>query len=324
MSDAIGNPVPGSGPDGPSRWAAVRLTLLVFGCLLVAGATAAALLTDDPRWLKAAVLAAGWACALALIAGARPRTESEWSHERVQELRRTYELEVEREVAARREYELQLEVRMRRELDAEMAAKVAALRSEIGTLRKDLTEAAPGTRSVRRVEMRETTMTTDAVESADTVVGMAPISIPSPRREHFVGELLGQHGGASWEPEPPRRIGSPPGTVGPAYPPEPPALELAGGDSWPGARYDSASGPDDEQLPLFDRNDNSDYSSPLDAPLDFSQRFEPEPESPSGRHSTPADPDNRPGQPPSSGRRRRRYREDHEENEVLNRVMRER
>ncbi|HVX45964.1 MAG TPA: DUF6779 domain-containing protein [Mycobacteriales bacterium] len=311
MSDATGNSRSGSGRDGPGRWPAVRLTLLVVGCALVAGATAAALLTDDPRWLKGAVLAAGWACALALIAGARPRPESEWSHERVQELRRSYELEVEREVAARREYELQLEVRMRREMDAEMAAKVAALRTEIGTLRQDLTDASAGSMSVRRVEMRETTMTTDTVDAADTVVGMAPISIPSPRREHFVGELLGQHGGASWEPDPPRRFGSPAGTVGPANAPEPPALELAADPLR-----------DDPGEPHFDRAD--DHSPSFDAPPDYAYRFEPERESPSGRHSTPADPDIRPGQPPSTGRRRRRYREDHEENEVLNRVMRER
>lgn len=319
MSDVTGNSQSGSGHDGPGRWPAVRLTLLVLGCVLVAGATAAALLTDDPRWLKGAVLAAAWACALALIAGTRPRAESEWTHERVQELRRTYELEVEREVAARREYELQLEVRMRRELDAQMAAKVAALRSEIGTLRQDLTERPPESAvSVRRVEVHaETTTRSDGVnsavvDSADTVVGMAPISIPSipaipaPRRESFSGDLLGQHGGASWERDVTRRVGTPGGTV----------------DALSAPIIDSPD--DDEQLPLFDRSEPTNgYTPSIDTPLSSPYRFEPERESPSGRHSTPADPDIRPGQPPDGGRRRRRYREDHEENEVLNRVLRE-
>lgn len=353
MSDPRGNST-GPDQDGPSRWPVVRLTLLIVGCVLVAAATAIALLTDDARWLKAAVLGAGWACAFALIAEARPRTDPAWTQERVQELRRSYELEVQREVAARREYELQLEVQLRRELDVEMAARVTELRGEIGTLRHELQSRSEPPVGMRRVHMHSETVHAEAVHAesvhtdsvhgdavqgdavhgesvhpalgaADTVVGMAPISIAPPLRENRSPDLLAQHGGASWDRGDAYRGGTPgedPSVEGPAV--EEPALDLPVADS--GATGPGAAGPgagfggtgsgrtetdDPDQLPLFRRDEDREPPHPVER------------ESPSGRHAVPVDTGSQPAAMTTGARRRRRYREDHEENEVLNRVLRE-
>ena len=68
------------------------------------------------------------------------------------ELRRTYEIELEKEVAARREYELQLEVYLRRELERGLAEDVAALREEVGRMRGEMIDRLDGELRMERIE----------------------------------------------------------------------------------------------------------------------------------------------------------------------------
>src|SRR3954468_22686787 len=85
-----------------------RTLTLAGGFALAIAATLAVFLTDDPQFLRLAVVAVAWAFVLATFAAGRRSTDRMAARAREAELRRPYELELEREVAARREYELEL------------------------------------------------------------------------------------------------------------------------------------------------------------------------------------------------------------------------
>ncbi len=70
------------------------------------------------------------------------------------EVRRHYELELERERAGRREYELQLEVMLRRELEKGLRAELVSLRHEVAGLRSDVQDAVDGRMRLERIETR--------------------------------------------------------------------------------------------------------------------------------------------------------------------------
>ncbi|MGI8881336.1 MAG: DUF6779 domain-containing protein, partial [Jatrophihabitans sp.] len=70
------------------------------------------------------------------------------------EVRRHYELELEREKAGRREYELQLEVMLRRELEKGLRAELVSLRREVSGLRSDVQDAVDGRMRLERIETR--------------------------------------------------------------------------------------------------------------------------------------------------------------------------
>lgn len=117
----------------------LRGFVVTLAVLLAAGATAATVLTDDPQRLRLAVVAALWAFILLALAAPRRRTEAApVAGVGEDELRRAYEVELEREVAARREYELQLEVYLRRELEQGLAEDVQALRDEVARVRAEV------------------------------------------------------------------------------------------------------------------------------------------------------------------------------------------
>jgi hypothetical protein len=102
--------------------------------LLVAAATLVVLLTDNPQLLKVAVVAVAWAFLIASFAAGRRGTDRLTAAVRERELRRNYELELEREVAARHEYELELENELRRETEDAMRYELEALRGEMAAL----------------------------------------------------------------------------------------------------------------------------------------------------------------------------------------------
>lgn len=97
-------------------------------------------LTDNERVLRLAVVATGWAFLLTVLVALRRPTDAG----RLPELRRAYEIELEREVAARREYELRLEVVLRRELEEALRKDVGALRHDLVALHRKLTEWVDG------------------------------------------------------------------------------------------------------------------------------------------------------------------------------------
>ena len=68
------------------------------------------------------------------------------------ELRRNFEIELERHVAGRREYELQLEVMLRREMERALRDELTELRSEVAGLRGDLADKINGQLLLERIE----------------------------------------------------------------------------------------------------------------------------------------------------------------------------
>src|SRR5829696_9199212 len=131
-----------------------RTATLVLAGLVAVVATAAVVMADDPQVLRLAVVGALWAFLLAAFAAPRRRAEAAGSGEpgSAVELRRTYEIELEREVAARREYELQLEVYLRRELERGLTEEVQALREEVGRMRGEVIDRLDGELRMERIE----------------------------------------------------------------------------------------------------------------------------------------------------------------------------
>jgi hypothetical protein len=124
----------------------LRAAGLAAGCLLALAATAVVFLTDDPQVLRIAVVAAAWACLAAAFAAGRRRGRGTPEAEPPPadtaaieaELRRAYDRELEREVAARQQYELELESQVRREAEEAMRAELDGLRAELAGLREGL------------------------------------------------------------------------------------------------------------------------------------------------------------------------------------------
>src|SRR4051812_38789461 len=107
---------------------------LAGGFALAAAATLAVLLTDNPQYLRLAVVAVAWAFVIATFAAGRRSTDRVAAAAREAELRRAYERELEREVAARHEYELELENELHRETGESVRYELDALRNDIAAL----------------------------------------------------------------------------------------------------------------------------------------------------------------------------------------------
>src|SRR3954468_22272185 len=112
----------------------LRTLGLAGGFALACAATGAVFLTDDPQYLRLAVLAAAWAFVIAAFLAGRRRAGQQALAEREDELRRRYQRELDREAAAHREYELELENQLRRDAEESMRAELTALRAEISEL----------------------------------------------------------------------------------------------------------------------------------------------------------------------------------------------
>src|SRR5918993_1288394 len=131
---------------------ALRTVALGLAVLAAAASTAAVVVAEDPQVLRLAIVGALWAFVLAAFAAPR-RSEPEADEPGTEvELRRTYEIELEREVAARREYELQLEVYLRRELERGLQEDVQSLRDEVQGMRAEMFERLDGELRMERIE----------------------------------------------------------------------------------------------------------------------------------------------------------------------------
>lgn len=112
-------------------WFAVGLTLAV-------AATLALVFTDDLRWLRLGIVAALWAALIGAFVAARYRKQAATTEEAAAQAQEIYELELEREIAARREYELEIESETRERVEEESREELEALRAEITALRESL------------------------------------------------------------------------------------------------------------------------------------------------------------------------------------------
>src|SRR5829696_9142691 len=194
---------------------ALRTVVLGLAVLAAAASTAAVVVAEDPQVLRLAIVGALWAFVLAAFAAPRRTGPGADEPGTEVELRRTYEIELEREVAARREYELQLEVYLRRELERGLAEELAALREDVSRMRGEMIDRLDGELRMERIET--TRLIGGSLRALQDEARRLGIGLPIPRELSAVIE----------EP-----------AVAPPFPP-PPAAERASGrqpaPGWPGA-----------------------------------------------------------------------------------------
>ncbi|MCZ2830060.1 hypothetical protein O2W14_14570 [Modestobacter sp. VKM Ac-2986] len=111
-----------------------RRVWLAVGLVLAAVATAAVFLTDNPLVLRIVLLAVCWAFVVAAFLGGSRDGDRVAAAAREAELRAAYDLELEREVAARHAHEAELEGRLRRESEETMREELRQLRTQLGAL----------------------------------------------------------------------------------------------------------------------------------------------------------------------------------------------
>ncbi|WP_238603959.1 DUF6779 domain-containing protein [Amycolatopsis sp. Poz14] len=126
---------------------------LVVGLLLAVGATLALVLSDDLRYLRLGIVAALWAALIGAFLAVRARKNAAHSEDAVAEAQAVYELELEREIAARREYELELETETREAAQAQSREELDALRAEVAALRESLQSLFGGEVLLERVAL---------------------------------------------------------------------------------------------------------------------------------------------------------------------------
>lgn len=125
------------------------------GVLLLLGLIASVFLvfSDNVHMIRVGLVAALWAAALGALAVTRYRREAAVDKAKVGDLQKVYQLQLEREVAARREYELAVEARVRQEVGAD-ATEMAALRAELTVLRENLQRLFDGELPFERPALR--------------------------------------------------------------------------------------------------------------------------------------------------------------------------
>ncbi|MDQ5856153.1 MAG: hypothetical protein M3302_07570 [Actinomycetota bacterium] len=144
-----------SGPDErPLPRGSGRVLMLGTVVLAVAAAVVLALGAQDARLLRLGLIAALWAALLGAFAAARMRREISSDANRVDELRTVYQLELEREVAARREHMLTVERELREQAEQAERGEIAALRAELAAMRVNLEKLLGGDPLVERLELR--------------------------------------------------------------------------------------------------------------------------------------------------------------------------
>ncbi|GAA3025932.1 DUF6779 domain-containing protein [Actinokineospora globicatena] len=124
--------------DPTAQGATAARALLLAALALALASTAVLVLSDSLRWMRLGVVAALWAALAGAFLAARYRRQVADRSDEVAEQQRVYELELEREVAARREFELEVEATTRRKVEAETSDDLSALREELHHLRQSL------------------------------------------------------------------------------------------------------------------------------------------------------------------------------------------
>jgi len=289
----------------------LRTLALVAAVAIALASTAAVVLSDDPQTLRLAVVGALWAFVLAAFAAPRRQEPDAPAGDpgTALELRRTYEIELEKEVAARREYELQLEVYLRRELERGLAEDVAALREEVGRMRGEMIDRLDGELRMERIETTR-------------LIGGSLRALQDEARRLGIGLPVPPELAADYPPEPardgPARFGPADGPAGFGPAGFGPADSPAGGRVDAGAPSGRSNYP---QPGVF-----GDPAPPPRPAYPAAPAYPPHP----APEPTPPVPSPRSGPPPvpraptggeSVPRRRRRAREDGEDNEVMSRLL---
>src|SRR5215470_11048436 len=141
-------------PLGISRG---RIATLAVGTLLAVAATGTLVLSDNPRVLRLAVVVALWAFVVGAMAGVRRRpaepaeATADAATGTAVELRRVYEVELERDLAARREFQAQLAADLQRALDEGLRQQVEVVRDDVRLLHDQVMARLEGELRVERV-----------------------------------------------------------------------------------------------------------------------------------------------------------------------------
>jgi hypothetical protein len=186
--------------DGPNGGSTSGRLLMVFVIVLAVLSTLLLVLADSATWLRMGVLAALWAALLAGLLAVRFRKQVGDRENEVADLQSVYELELEREVAARREYELEVEAEARKRIEETSKADLAELRSELRGLRESLERLTGGEVLVERFALRaQSTRMRALAEGKPRVVpsdsrrGMPAVAQPTRRLEPAT-ELMARPG----------------------------------------------------------------------------------------------------------------------------------
>ncbi|MGH3949415.1 MAG: DUF6779 domain-containing protein, partial [Pseudonocardiaceae bacterium] len=126
---------------------------LIVGLSLAVVATVLLVLSEDVRWLRLGIVAALWAALLGAFLATKYRRQAESAQAVVSDAQAVYELELEREIAARREFELEAEAGIRRRAEAESRDELATLRAEVTALKESLQQLFGGEVLYERVAL---------------------------------------------------------------------------------------------------------------------------------------------------------------------------
>lgn len=190
--------------EPPLRWVGDRVLVLGSGVLAVLAAAALAVGADDVRLLRLGIVVALWAALIGTFAAARIRLGV--GSDRSDELREVYQLELDREIAARREHELTVEGELREQAERRDREEIVALHGELQSLRETLRTLLGGDVLVERVELRaESTLLRPIPDSRPVADRSGRARHSSPRAPHGtrqrpVDDLLAAYGDGSASP----------------------------------------------------------------------------------------------------------------------------
>ncbi|MBB4907222.1 DUF6779 domain-containing protein [Actinophytocola algeriensis] len=140
--------------DEPEAGSSGGRVLLAGAVLFALAATGLLVLTDEEKWLRLGIVAALWAALGGAFVAARYRKQVADQREAAAERQKIYELELEREVAARREYELEVAAEAKRQAEEEARDDIAVLRDELQKMRQTLESLLGGEFLVERYALR--------------------------------------------------------------------------------------------------------------------------------------------------------------------------
>ncbi|GAA2336759.1 hypothetical protein GCM10009854_10950 [Saccharopolyspora halophila] len=179
-----------------STWG--RSTALWGGALvLAAAATVVLVLSDDARLLRLGLVAALWSALIGAFAVSRLRDRVNEGERAAADRQRIYELELQREVAARREFEAQAQAEARRQAREESAAEIRSLQDELARLRSTLEQVVGGDVLFERVALRaESTRVRSLGEQGEgSIVQQAP-NLQSAARPNIAQQLQNRQSSA--------------------------------------------------------------------------------------------------------------------------------
>ncbi|WP_238935655.1 DUF6779 domain-containing protein [Saccharopolyspora spinosa] len=148
--------------------------------VLAAAATVVLVLTNDARLLRLGLVAALWSALIGAFAVAKLRNRVVEGEQHAADSQRIYELELEREIAARREFELEAEAEARRKAADESESELQALQAELRRLRESLEKVLGGDVLFERVALRAESTRVRSLPERGKVEGQL---VPPPGRE---------------------------------------------------------------------------------------------------------------------------------------------